>query len=147
LRPIQLQMPNSQGYLLQLILEVGHVQVAVHVAARAAEPDPVDDARVVERVRDDCVVGTQQRLKQPRIGVKAAAIQDGVLGPVVARDAVLELAVQGRGPADAEARKPYRSREPLTIGRLRPMRLPRNSYNSPFFENARSTCGWLPKPR
>ena len=41
---------------LQLLLEIGHVVVGEAVARRLAQPDPIDDRRVVERIGDDGVL-------------------------------------------------------------------------------------------
>src|SRR5690606_1310384 len=47
---------------LQLHFEVGHVAVGVAEALGLAQPYPVDDRGVVERVGDDRVLRSQQRL-------------------------------------------------------------------------------------
>ena len=93
------------------------VQVAVRVAQplRLAEPDPVDDRRVVERVGDDRVVGAEQRLEQPAVRVEAGAEEDRVLGAEELRQALLELLVQRLRPAD----EPHRGHpEPPPLERV-----------------------------
>jgi hypothetical protein len=57
--------------LLQLRREVGHVVVQITEPLRFAEADAVDDAGVVQLVRNDRVLGAQQRLEQPAVRVKA----------------------------------------------------------------------------
>ena len=47
------------GGLLQLFFEVPHVPVVVAVTLCRAQPDPVDDGRVVQLVADDGVVLAQ----------------------------------------------------------------------------------------
>jgi len=56
--------------------------VLVAHLAGLAEAQAVDDGRVVELVRDDGVVGRQQRLEQAGVGVETARVQDGVLAAV-----------------------------------------------------------------
>ena len=59
------------GALLQLLLQVGHVPVGVPVSLRFAQPDAVDDARVVECVRDDGVALVEQCLEDASVRVEA----------------------------------------------------------------------------
>ena len=54
-----------------LRLEIGEVAVFVAVTLRLAEPDAVDDRRVVQLIADHGVLGGQQGLEQPAIGVEA----------------------------------------------------------------------------
>jgi hypothetical protein len=70
----------------ELGLEIGHVVVLVAVALGLAQPDAVDDRRVVERVGDDRVVLAEQRLEQAAVGVEARAVEDRVLGAEEGRD-------------------------------------------------------------
>jgi hypothetical protein len=81
-------------------LEVGEVGVGVAEPGRLAQPHPVDDRGVVQGVADDRVLGAQQRLEQPGVGVEAAGVEDRVLGADERRDAPLELAVLVLGAAD-----------------------------------------------
>ena len=69
----------SRG-LLELGLQVGHVVVLVAKPLGLAEPDAVDDRGVVQLVGDDRVLGAQDRLEQPAVGVEARGIEDRVLG-------------------------------------------------------------------
>ena len=59
------------GSLSQLVLEMGHVPVVIPVAPRGAQPDAVDDGRVVQLVADDGVVLAQQGLEEPPVRVEA----------------------------------------------------------------------------
>ena len=57
--------------LFEALLEFRHVVVGVAVALRLAQANAVDDARVIERVRDHRVALIEQRLEQAAIGVEA----------------------------------------------------------------------------
>ena len=65
---------------LQLRLEIGHVVVLVAKALRFAEPDAVDDARVVQFIADDRVLLAEQRLEQAAVGVEAGGVENRVFG-------------------------------------------------------------------
>ena len=62
-------------HLQQQLLQVAHVAVAVHVQAGALpyrQPCPIDDGRVVQRVREDvAAVGARQRCYRAGVGRKA----------------------------------------------------------------------------
>ena len=70
-----------------------HVSVLVSESCSAAEPDAVNDAGVVEFVRDDSVIAAQQCLKQTGVRVETARVQQGVVAPVKLRDTPLQLLV------------------------------------------------------
>jgi hypothetical protein len=53
------------------LLEFRHVVVGVALALRLAQANAVDDARMIERVRDHRVALIEQRLEQAAIGVEA----------------------------------------------------------------------------
>lgn len=61
-----------------------------------AEPDAVDDGRMVEGVRENCVFRTHELLKESGVGVEAAGVQDRVLFPVKARYFVLQILKYGQ---------------------------------------------------
>ena len=84
----------------QLLLEVGHVPVAVAQALRLAQPDAVDDRGVVELVGDDRVLGAEQHLEHAAVGVEAGREQDRGLGAEKRGELVLELDVLGLRAAD-----------------------------------------------
>ena len=56
---------------LQLRLQILHVGVLEAVSLGLAEPDPVDDAGVVERIADDGALFIEERLEQSAVGVEA----------------------------------------------------------------------------
>jgi hypothetical protein len=62
--------PGAAGGL-KLHLEVCHVPVEIAQAFCFAQPNAVDDRRVVERVRDDHVLCAEQHLEHAAIGVEA----------------------------------------------------------------------------
>ena len=74
--------------------------MGVAVPLGLAEPDAVDDGRVVQRVGDDRVLLVEERLEQAAVGVEAGRVEDRVLGPEEARDGRLELLVDVLGAAD-----------------------------------------------
>ena len=78
------------GCLDELGLEVVHVHVGVAEALRLREAHAVDDAGVVELVRDDGVFGAQQALEYAGVGVEAAGVQDRVFGLVEFGDLLLK---------------------------------------------------------
>lgn len=49
---------------------------------------------MVEFIADDCILRAKQGLKQPRVGIKAAGVQDGVLCAMEGTDATLQLLVK-----------------------------------------------------
>jgi hypothetical protein len=74
--------------------------VVVAVALGLAEADAVDDGGVVERVADDGVLGAQDLLEEPRVGVEAGGVEDGVVHAVEASDLPLQLLVDVLRAAD-----------------------------------------------
>lgn len=101
--------------LLELLLEVGHVQVLEASLLRLAEADTVDDGGVVEGVTDDRVLGPEDSLEEARVGIEAAGEEDGVLERVVVRDDSLQLLVNVLGAADETHRthaEPVRLQSP-----------------------------------
>ena len=85
--------------------QVSHVVVGIAVTAGLAQADAVDDAGVVERIADDGVIRTQQRLEQAAVRVEARWIQDSVLGAEERADAVLERLVDRLCAADESHRR------------------------------------------
>ena len=64
---------------LQPILELVHVSVGEPVALRLAKTHAVDDGSVIERIRNDGVIGLQERLEDAAIGVEAGREQNCVI--------------------------------------------------------------------
>ncbi len=75
------------GRLLEARLELVEVVVGVAQPPRLAEPDAVDDARVVERVADDRVLLVEQRLEETAVRVEAGRVEDRVVHAEKARRA------------------------------------------------------------
>src|SRR5512143_3684966 len=91
--------------LAELRLEVRHVVVAVAIALRLAEPDAVDDARVVELVADDGVLLPEQRLEETAVRVEAARVEDRRVGAEERGERALERRVDALRPADEAYRR------------------------------------------
>ena len=104
------------GRLAQLRLQVGHVRVLVEVALRLAQAHAVDDRGVVQLVGEDGVFRAEQGLEHAAVRVEAGGVEDGVLHAEEGGQPLLQLAVQGLGPADeTHARHPE---APLVEGRV-----------------------------
>src|SRR5207237_1152876 len=72
----------------------------VAVTLSLAQADAVDDARVIEGVRDHRVALIEQRLEQAAVGVEARGVQDHVLGAEEAGELLLERLVARLRAAD-----------------------------------------------
>ena len=70
--------PTSASFSLRF--QICHVVVLVAEPLRFAQADAVDDAGVVQLVGDDGVFRSEQRFKQPAVGIKAGAVKNRVLG-------------------------------------------------------------------
>jgi hypothetical protein len=64
--------------LLQLLLQVSHVQVLESILLRLAQPDPIDDRRVVQGVADHSILGTENGLEETGVSVETAGEEDAV---------------------------------------------------------------------
>jgi len=84
----------------QFRFEIGHVVVFVAMPLRLAEPDAVNDARVVQFVGNDRVRLAQQRLKQAAVGVEARRIENRVLGAEKSAQLRLQFFVNALRAAD-----------------------------------------------
>ena len=71
-------------------LELVHVAVREPKALSLAQPDPVDDRGVVQRVGDHGVLVGEQRLEEASVRVEAGGEEDRVLGPEERREVLLE---------------------------------------------------------
>ncbi len=89
----------------ELRLEIGHVVVAVAKALRLAEADAVDDARVIQFVADHGILLAEQRLEEPAVGVEAAPVQDGGVGPEKRSERAFERRVDALRAADEAHRR------------------------------------------
>jgi hypothetical protein len=69
-------------------------------SARLRKADAVDDAGVVERVRDDRVALVRQGLEQAAVGVEAGRIEDRVVRPEEPGELLFQLPVHGLRAAD-----------------------------------------------
>mmetsp|Transcript_49423 Transcript_49423/g.122833 ORF Transcript_49423/g.122833 Transcript_49423/m.122833 type:complete len:400 (+) Transcript_49423:187-1386(+) len=84
----------------ELLLQVRHVEVLVPEAFGLAQPDAVDDRRVVERIGEHGVLLRQDGLEETCVGVETGGEEDGVLCAVEGGDGVLELLVDVLRAAD-----------------------------------------------
>ena len=90
---------------LELCPQVVHVVVGIAVTACFAQPDAVDNARVVQRVADDGVFRSEQRFEQAAVGVETRGVEYRVLGPQELADTRLEFLVDGLGAANEAHRR------------------------------------------
>ena len=89
----------------EMLLELGEIAVRVAQPPRLAEPDAVDDARVIQRVGDDRVVLAEHGFEQPAVRIPARRIEDRVLRAQETRQRRLELFVHGLRAADEAHRR------------------------------------------
>ena len=85
---------------LQLGPEVIHIVVLIAEALSLAQPDSVDDAGVIQRIRDHRVLRPEQRLEQAAVGIEARRVEDRVFCPQKGADPVLQILVDTLGAAD-----------------------------------------------
>ena len=90
---------------LELGFQVRHVIVVVPEATGFAEPDPVDDAGMVEGVADDRILGAEQGFEEAAVGIEAGGVENGVLGSEEVADPGLEGLVDLVGAADEADRR------------------------------------------
>ena len=94
-------MPRAGGAGgLQLGLQIRHVGIGIAVSFRLAEPDPVDDRGMVQRVRDHRVLGPQKRFENAAIGIETGGKQDRVVQAEKLCQPLFQRAVQVLGAAD-----------------------------------------------
>ena len=96
----QLEARAVRVGLLQPRLQLVHVGVGEAVALCLAEPNPVDDRGVVQRVGDDGVLGRKQRLEHAAVGIEAGGEEDRVILAEPFGDPLLEAAMQSLRAAD-----------------------------------------------
>ena len=85
---------------LQLLFEVGHIIIAVAITLSLAQPDAVDDAGMVELIRDDGVLFREQCFEQTAVGIEARAVEDGVIGTEETADPLFQGVVDRLCAAD-----------------------------------------------
>ena len=96
---------TGAGGRLELGGEVGHVGVAVAQPPSPAQPDPVDERRVVQLVGHDGVLGTEEGLEDPAVGVEARRVEDRRGQSQEVGETALELGMRDLGPADEPHRR------------------------------------------
>ena len=70
-----------------------HVLMLVSVLFGLAQPDAVDDGRVVELVRKNCILRAQNLFEQTCIRVEAAGVQYGVLATMELGNLLFEVLI------------------------------------------------------
>jgi len=98
------QAGSRAGSIPKLGLKRLHVIVAIPVTLRLAEPDPVDDAGMVQLVRNNGIIRPQKCFKQACIRIETGCVENGVVHSQELRQASLKLLVNRLGSAD----EPYR---------------------------------------
>jgi len=91
--------------LFETLFELGHVVVGVAMSLRLAQPDAVDDAGVIEGVRDHGILLVQQRLKQTAVGIETGGVEDRILGSQEPAQPLLELFMHILRAADEPNRR------------------------------------------
>ena len=71
---------TTAGGFFQLCFQVGHVVVFVAVPLRFAQPDAINDTRMIQLIGNNRIGLAQQGLEQSAIGIEAGGIKNGVLG-------------------------------------------------------------------
>ncbi len=94
------QAKSSARAVFELTLEIFHVTVRIPETLRLAQPDAVDDARVIQSVRDDRVLVVEQRLEDAAVGVEAGWMEDRVFRAEEISQRILELFVNFLRAAD-----------------------------------------------
>ena len=89
----------------ELLLEVCHISSSVTIANSFAQTHTVDNRSVVQSIRDDSVLGAQQRLEYTTISIETSSVEDGVLGAEVVRNSFFELFVNVLCTADEAYRR------------------------------------------
>lgn len=74
--------------------------MVVSKALSFAEADTVNNARVVERVRDNCILAVHNSLEETRVGVETTWVQNAVFSLVPLCNCLLQLLVDVLGAAD-----------------------------------------------
>jgi hypothetical protein len=77
-----------------------HVPVAIDSEGRTGEPAPIDDAGVVQLIRENADARSAERGQDAEVGGKPGREADGGLGPLPLGQLPLELAVDGAAPGD-----------------------------------------------
>ncbi len=70
----------------QLRLQVGHVVVAIAETLGLAKTHAINDARVIQLIGDDRILGAKQRFEQAAIGVEAGRVEDRIVHPQESTD-------------------------------------------------------------
>lgn len=89
---------KSNKEIPQLTLEAfssltRQIQVFIPVSLGLAQPDTIDDGRMVQFIGYDCIVGRHQGFEYSGVGIEAARIEDGVLPAVKFRYFLFQLFV------------------------------------------------------
>src|SRR5262249_31781917 len=79
---------------LQAFVELGHVGVVIAEAFGFAEANAVNDAGVIQLVRQDGVLIVEQGLEESAIGVEAGGVQNRIVLLQEASDGAFKLLVQ-----------------------------------------------------
>ena len=91
--------------LAQPRLQVRHVVVGVAEPLRLAQAHAVDDGGVVQRIRDDRVLGAQEALEQTRVGVETTGEEDRVFHAQEIAQPLFQTLVGKLGAADEPDRR------------------------------------------
>ena len=82
---------------IELCLQVTHIVVLIAKSLRFGQPHAINDAGVIQGVRNDRILFPENSLEEPAIGVKTGRIKDGVLCTQILTDTMLKLLVERLG--------------------------------------------------
>jgi hypothetical protein len=91
---------SSTLRLAKFCFEIGHVPIEIAQASGLAQPDAVDDARMVELVGDHSILRAQESLEEATVRVEAGGVQDRILGTEELGEPALQLLVNLGSAAD-----------------------------------------------
>src|SRR6185437_393374 len=77
----------------KLYFQVLHRIVFVPETTRLAKPDPIDDGGMVQLIRDDSVLFSEQRFENSAVGIESRGIEDGIFHTEEGRQFPFELAM------------------------------------------------------
>ena len=85
---------------LQLALQICHICICIAIALGLAQTHTIDDAGMIQGIRNDSILLGQQGLEDTAIGIEASSIEDGVLRVEETADGSFQFLVNILSSAD-----------------------------------------------